>query len=386
MKKLFLAALVAALSTAARAEPVVIKLGTLAPQGSSWHDILKELGQRWEQVSGGQVKLRIYAGGAQGSEGDMVRKLGIGQLQAAAISNVGMHDVIPEPQAFSVPFLFDDQAQMECAFGKMRPRLEDALAKRGLVALQWSRIGAIHLFCTEPRRSAADMKDAKVWAWEGDPKSVDAYRAAGLHPVVLSATDIVPSLQTGMIDCVPNVPLYVLTARLFEKANFMMDAPWSHMVGATLVRKDTWEKIAPDLRAKLLAAAAELGKKVDDEVKRLVNEGFATARKILTKKNKDLEKNYQAAIKKGDATFAKKDWANAKSAYTEASSLKPSEAYPKAQLAAIDAAMKADADAKANRLADSVEFAQDVRRELVVRCSWGGRRFIRARSPVGRQL
>ncbi len=279
MKKILLAALVATLATAARAEPVTIKLGTLAPQGSTWHDILKELGQRWEQLSGGQVKLRIYAGGAQGGEGDMVRKMAIGQLQATAISNVGMHDVIPEPQALSVPFLFDSEAQMECAFAKVRAQLDDALAKRGLVAIQWSRVGAIYLFCTQPRATPAEAASAKVWAWEGDPKSVDAYRAAGLRPVVLSATDIVPSLQTGMIDCVPNVPLYVMTARLFEKANYMMDAPWSWMLGATLVRKETWDKISPDLRPKLLAAAVELGKKVDEEVRRLNTDAVAAMQK-----------------------------------------------------------------------------------------------------------
>ena len=259
MKKLALAALLAALVPAAASAQVTIKLGTLAPQGSTWHDILKELGQRWEQVSNGQVKLRIYAGGAQGSEGDMVRKMGIGQLQAASITNVGMHDVIPEPQVMSVPFLFDDEPQMECAFEKLRGRLDAALEQRGLIALQWSRIGSVQLFCTKPYRTPADAKEAKVWAWEGDPKSVDAYRAAGLHPVVLSATDIMPSLQTGMIDCVPNVPLYVLTARLFDKAKFMLDVPWSYIIGATLVRKETWEKIPADLRPKLIAAAAELG-------------------------------------------------------------------------------------------------------------------------------
>jgi TRAP-type C4-dicarboxylate transport system substrate-binding protein len=237
------------------------------------------MAQRWEQASGGQVKVRIYAGGAQGSEGDMVRKMAIGQLQATAISNVGMHDVIPDPQALSVPFLFDDEAQQECAFAKVKPQLDDALAKRGLVALQWSRVGSIYLFCDAPRRTPAEAASAKVWAWEGDPKSVDAYRAAGLKPVVLSATDIVPSLQTGMIDCVPNVPLYVLTARLFEKANNMMDAPWSYMLGATLVRKETWEKIAPDVRAKLLAISEELGRKVDAEVKRLNTDAIAAMQK-----------------------------------------------------------------------------------------------------------
>ncbi len=279
MKKLLLAALVASLAPAARAEPVTIKLGTLAPQGSTWHDILKELGQRWEQASGGQVRLRVYAGGAQGSEGDMVRKLGIGQLQGAAISNVGMHDVIPEPQIFSVPFLFEDEGQMECAFDRMRPRMEEALAKRGLVALQWSRVGSIYLFCDQPRRTPAEAKSAKVWAWEGDPKSVEAYRAVGLQPVVLSATDIMPSLQTGMIDCVPNVPLYVLTARLFDKANHLMDAPWSHMVGATIVRKEAWDKIAPDVQKKLAGIAAELGRKVDAEVKRLNADAIAAMQK-----------------------------------------------------------------------------------------------------------
>lgn len=279
MKKLALAALLAALAPAAASAQVVIKLGTLAPQGSTWHELLKDMAQRWEQASGGKVKLRIYAGGAQGSEGDMVRKIGIGQLQAAAISSIGMHDIVPEPQALSVPFLYDDERQVECALDRLRPKLEAALDRRGLVALQWSRVGAIDLFCTKPFATPAAAKDAKVWAWEGDPKSVDAYRAAGLHPVVLSSSDIVPSLQTGMIDCVPNVPLYVLTTRLFERAKYMMDVPWSYMIGATLVRKDAWEKIPADLRPKLLAIAAELGAKVDTEVKRLNDDAVAAMQK-----------------------------------------------------------------------------------------------------------
>ncbi len=269
MKKLLLAAVVAALATTARAQTVTLKLGTLAPQGSTWHDLLREMGQKWEQASGGKVKLRIYAGGAQGSEGDMVRKMGIGQLQAAAISNVGMHDVIPEPQAMSVPFLFQSEAQMECAFEKVRPRIEQSLEKRGLIALQWSRIGAIHLFCDAAYRTPAEVSRAKIWAWEGDPKSIEAFRAAGLQPVVLSANDMYPSLQTGMIDCVPNVPLYILTARLFEKANHMVDVSWAYMIGATIVRKDAWEKIPADLRPKLIQISKDLGHKVDAEVRRL---------------------------------------------------------------------------------------------------------------------
>ncbi len=268
MKKLMIAALLAALAPAAQAQ-VTVKLATLAPAGSSWHESLKEMGQRWEAASGGQVKLKVYPGGAQGSEGDMVRKMGIGQLQAASITNVGMHDIMPEPQMLSLPTFFSTEAEVECAFEKVRGKLEAAFEQKGFVVLQWSRVGAMSLFCKAPYRTPKEMESAKIFAWEGDPKSVDAFRAVGFRPVVLSSTDLVPSLQTGMIDCVTNVPLYVLTTRMFEKANHMMDLPWGYIFGATIVRKETWEKVPAALRPQLQAIAVDVGQKVDAEVKRL---------------------------------------------------------------------------------------------------------------------
>jgi len=270
VKKLLAAAALALLAVAAPARAqVTIKLGTLAPAGSTWHDILKEMGQRWEAASGGQVKLKVYAGGAQGSEGEMVRKMAINQLQAVSISNVGMHDVVPDPQVMSVPMLFADEAEMECAFATLRPRFEAAMQQKGYLVLQWSRIGAMSLFCNAPFRTPAEAAAAKMFAWEGDPKSVEAWRAAGFRPVVLSSTDVVPSLQTGMIDCITNVPLYVLTTGVHQKANRMMDLPWGWILGATVVRKEAWEKVPAEVRPKLQAIAVELGLKVDAEVKRL---------------------------------------------------------------------------------------------------------------------
>ena len=111
MRKLVLGLALAALASTASAQEVVVKLGTLAPNGSTWHNLLKEMGEKWAEASGGRVKLRIYAGGTQGSEGDMVRKMAVGQLQAAAITNVGMHDIVKEPQAISAPGVIESEAE-----------------------------------------------------------------------------------------------------------------------------------------------------------------------------------------------------------------------------------------------------------------------------------
>ena len=280
MKKILLAAaLLAAASPALAQQQVQIKLGTLAPNGSTWHELLKEMAVRWGEASKDGVKLRIYAGGTQGNEGEMVRKMAVGQLQGAAVTTVGLHDIAAEPQALTVPLMFDSAAELQKALPILEPKLDVLLEKKGYVPLTWGAIGAIKLFCTKPFKTPAEAAGAKIFAWEGDPGSVKAWKAAGFNPVVLSSTDVITSLQTGMIECIPNVPLYVLTARLFEKAPYMIDVNWGWLVGATVVRKDAWEKIPADLRPRLLAISRELGQKVDVEVARLNTEAVTAMEK-----------------------------------------------------------------------------------------------------------
>ncbi len=265
------------LGNLALAQDVTIKLGTLAPQGSTWHNLLKEMAEKWSEASGGKVKLKIYAGGTQGSEGDMVRKMGVGQLQAASITNVGLHDIVAEPMVFSTPGLFDERDFRE-VFPKLETQLNASTEAKGYVVLSWAQVGAVRIFCTKPYATPEAAADAKFFAWDGDPASVAAFKLSGFRPVVLSSTDIVPSLQTGMINCVAQVPAYVLTARLFDKANHMVDYPWAYLVGATIVKKDAWEKIPADVRGKLLAITKDINARIDAEVKRL-NDDAVTAMK-----------------------------------------------------------------------------------------------------------
>src|SRR5438067_9980713 len=133
--------LAAFLTASAHAAPVRIKLGTLAPQGSTWHLLLQEMAQKFSDTSGGEVELKIYAGGTQGSEGEMIRKISIGQLQAAAITAVGMHEITPEPQAEDVPFLIDSYEEYDYVHAKLRPKLDLALNKMGYIAIHWGAFG-----------------------------------------------------------------------------------------------------------------------------------------------------------------------------------------------------------------------------------------------------
>src|SRR5436305_12868626 len=90
---LFIPLLLSASLVPANAQQIVIKMGTLAPEGSPWHQVLQKMGERWRTISGGRVKLNIYAGGVLGDEPDLVKKMRINQIQAVALSGAGMADI-----------------------------------------------------------------------------------------------------------------------------------------------------------------------------------------------------------------------------------------------------------------------------------------------------
>lgn len=259
-------------------DTITIKLGTLAPVGSSWHGLIREFGEKVAETSNGKVKIKVYAGGTQGSEGDMVRKMGVGQLQAASMSGIGLHDIAPEPMIFTAPGMADE-ALTRALLPKVAARMEASFESRGYIVLMWAHIGEARIFCKKAYKTPQEASEAKFFAWDGDPGAVEAFKLMGFKPVVLSSVDVVPSLETGMISCVSQAPAYVLTTRLFEKAQHMVDFPLAYMIGATVVRKDVWEKIPAELRPKILALAREAGAKVDAEVKRLNDDSITAMKK-----------------------------------------------------------------------------------------------------------
>ncbi len=271
MKKLGLFSLLTALllgtaTTASAQDKIVIKFGTRAPVNSTWHNKLKEAAEKWREVSGGKVELKIFAGGTMGDEGDMIKKMKVGQLQAVGVSTVGLHVIAPDPQAIDIPMMVSNREEYRCALGKVAPTFEKALEAKGVVVLAWGEIGFTRFFSTESRPTLAEMRKAKMFSWEGDPDSVTAWKNAGFSPVVLSSADLVPSLQTKKIDALCYPPVLVLAAGMQEKAKYMLDFKYSSLTGVTVVDKNTWEKVPADLRPKLLEIFRQSSKDIDSEV------------------------------------------------------------------------------------------------------------------------
>jgi TRAP-type C4-dicarboxylate transport system substrate-binding protein len=276
---LFLVGVVCAAPGAARAGGVTIKLGTMAPDGSTWHQLLKEMAADWSKASDGLVTVKIYPSGVAGNETDMLRKMRIGQLQAAAMSVVGLAGIDRAPQAIACPGLIADDAEWNHVFERATAVWQKRFAEKGFVVLMWGDTGWVHMFTKKAVRVPADLAGMKVFAWSGDSAATRAFQLAGFQPVALSATDILPSLSTGMIDGFAMTPIMALTARWYEQTPYMTRAAWGHLPGGTIVTRAAWEKIPEPIRGRLLEIAQVYGKRVNAEVARLQADSIVAMQK-----------------------------------------------------------------------------------------------------------
>jgi len=195
-----LTALVAVLAAGpAHARKVAIKAGTIAPEGSVWHNALLKLGQEWSAASKGDVTLKIYPGGVAGDEGDMIRKMRIGQLHMGSVTGISLGQITRATLALQVPMLIRSLDELDYVREQLGPRVAAEMEKNGFVVLNWGDAGWVHLFSKALAKTPDDFRKLKYQTWSEDPASEKAWRAARFQPVPLSSTDVLTGLKTDMI-------------------------------------------------------------------------------------------------------------------------------------------------------------------------------------------
>jgi TRAP-type C4-dicarboxylate transport system substrate-binding protein len=261
-------------------EPVKVRLGTLAPRGSSYYKHLQAMGEKWRSAPGGGVALTIYPDGTMGSEADMVRRMRLGQLQAGMLTAAGLSEIEPAVTGLQMmPMMFRTLDEVDYIGEKLQPMLEKRLEQKGFVALFWTDTGWVRFFSKQLVIRPDDLKKTKLFAWAGNADEVDIYRSAGFNPVSLETMDILPNLQTGLINAVPLPPTIALAGQVDSVASYMLDLAWAPLVGALVITKKTWDALSPETREILRTSSAEAGKLIRADGRREGVESVQAMRK-----------------------------------------------------------------------------------------------------------
>ena len=244
-------------------DPVTIRLGTLAPSGSSYHAAIIEMGQKWRDSSGGRVKLIVYPDGTQGGEATMVQSMRAGVLNAGLLTVVGLSKIDDSVGGLSfLPMTFRSWEEYDYVVEKLSPQLEKLLLDKGFVVLFWCNAGWIRFFSKTPAMHPDDFKKFKMFTWKGNAYQVDLMKALGYNPVDLETADVLPGLRRDLINAIPIPPNQASLGQIYTAARYMLDLKWAILSAGAVIRKDAWDKIPPDIQKQLRSAASVAGAKI----------------------------------------------------------------------------------------------------------------------------
>ena len=244
MKKILLLFLVIMLTVSlSHAQKYKIKFATLAPDGSTWMNVMREFDQAIREQTNGELGFKIYPGGVAGDERDVLRKIRLGQLHSAGFTGVGLGEVYSEVRIFDSPFLFQNYDEVDFIQQKFFDKFAKGFEENGFVLLGWADVGFVYVYTNSPVKTLDDMKSVKIWMWEGDPVAEATFKSFGINPIPLSVIDVMTALQTGMVNGVYVSPLAIIALQWFTKVKYMMEVPLADAAGAVLISKKMFDKI-----------------------------------------------------------------------------------------------------------------------------------------------
>jgi TRAP-type C4-dicarboxylate transport system substrate-binding protein len=246
-----------------------IRVGTVVPKGSLWHETLQRISQEWQKIVGPSLDMTIYPSGQLGDESEMVRQARQGRIQAVGLSSVGLSRIDIGVSCLQVPMLLDSYEELDYVRDRMAPELERRIEAQGFKVLHWADGGWVYAFAKQPARTPEDLRRMKLFTSAGDAETERLYKDFGFNVIPLSLTDMITSLQTGMVDAFAMVPLFAQLQESYKLASNMTNVKWTPLVGGTVISMTAWNSLSDQHKPALLEAARQQGSRLRTEIRRL---------------------------------------------------------------------------------------------------------------------
>ena len=242
-------------------EQYTLKFATLVPPDTAW---MKEIDRWAEDVykkSNGRLKFKIYPGGVMGDEPDVLRKIRSRQLQGAFFTGYGVGRIYSSARVLEMPFLFETTDESDYVRARLMNEIEAGFRYKGFELLGWPEVGTIHFFSKKPINSLAELKERRIWLWQGDPVGEAFADASGVSPVPLSIIDVYSQLTAkhGSIDTVYNSAFGALTMQWHTKLSYATNISMTNAIGSLVVSNRFFKKLPEDLQQLLKTTGKETG-------------------------------------------------------------------------------------------------------------------------------
>ena len=203
----------------------VFKIATISPDGLGWMSKFRVGLERIEAETNKRITFKIYPGGVQGDDATVLRKMRIRQLNGGVFAAGSLTRFFPDLQVYNLPLQFRSYEEVDFVRARMDSNISDGLRKAGIKTFAFTETGFAYLLANEPVSSLADLRKLKAWIPDNDPIAAELIKSFDVSPIPLNITDVLPALQTGMINAVVGPPSVILALQWHNHLTHLMNLP-----------------------------------------------------------------------------------------------------------------------------------------------------------------
>lgn len=216
--------------------------------GTPWHDMWVRFGEAADELPEPRIRVQLFVLSQFGPEENMIANLRRNRAQIAGLSLQGASQVVPELNLLLAPFLFESQEELDFILDNyLLEAYSELLEEQGLTIVQWADVGWTHLYARQPRLSPSDLRGLRLRTSRASGARVFG-RVLEANQIVLPFTDVIPSLQTGLIDGGQSgVGMYALAGIASEAPHLMLTAH-SYDAGLIVANARWWQGLDDAVR------------------------------------------------------------------------------------------------------------------------------------------
>lgn len=243
--------------SAQEAEGRTLSLATLAPPGSTWARVFDAWNRELRRRSDRALQLRIYGGGVQGDEAEVVRKIRSGRLDMASVTAVGLSQIHRPALVFQMPGILSNYQQLDRAREALASDMDAGFTSSGFHMMGWADVGQARIFSTQPTITPADFATRHPFVWRDDLVLPSLYQVVRTNSVPLQLPEVLGAIQTGRVDTAITPPVPCLALQWCSRLTHMTDMPLTIVLGGTVMGQSQWASLTPEQQTIMTETATQ---------------------------------------------------------------------------------------------------------------------------------
>jgi TRAP-type C4-dicarboxylate transport system substrate-binding protein len=252
------------LASAAHADPVLLRLGTPAPEGTVWAREIRNFTRVVEQRTDGRVRIKAYFGSIAGSEAEALDRVRRGQLDGVMSGGPACQQVSPTFLVLQIPGLFQEAGEVRYVFNQLQGTLVGEAQQAGFLLVGFAPLGSGMYFGRKPVTTMAQLRAVKLWVWDLEPHLIALMREMGLNVVPAPVEKAGRELEAGHIDGFWSLPTAALAFQWSTQAPNLVDLRGEYLIGCVAISLKSLAPISADDQRSIMTSGAELAVRFDD--------------------------------------------------------------------------------------------------------------------------